>query len=217
MRVKRLSEIEGLKAFPDYGVTDTGEILSIKNPNNQIVLRQSKLKNYNVVYIYSITGIKKCVTVGRTVAQAYLPNLKKSKCIRYKNGNTDDCRVENLEWYHPPRKIKKRRKKRRIKKKVRRTRRIRAKKVVKETTRVLQKTYYVTETEITETIEDDENLIPMEPAILEKFKKVYAAGQMKGYNMPEGREFLHMLLESAIDNYANEKGLRKILYSMENG
>jgi hypothetical protein len=52
---------------------------------------------------------------------------------------------------------------------------------------------------------------------MEKFRKLYSAGQMKGYTMPEGREFFHTLLETAIDNWATEKGLRKILYLMENG
>jgi hypothetical protein len=217
MRVVRLSDIPEFRHFPDYGITDTGQVLSIKNPNKQIVLHQYKLRKYNIVYLYNSVKLRKSIMVGRLVASAFIPNLKKAKVIRYKNGNTDDCSVENLEWYLPARKVKKRRKRRRVKKKIRRTRRVRAKKVVQETTRVLQKTYYTTEIEITETIDDDENLIPIEPMIMEKFRQLYKAGQIKGYNMPEGREFFHTLLETAIDNFANEKGLRKILYAMENG
>lgn len=96
-----------IKEFPDYYVTDTGDVYSrkyqpIRNPNSRI----KKLKPIKNKYGYWTVALHKdkkqqmCL-VHRLVAQAFIPNPEHKTQVNHKNGIRTDDRLENLEWVTP--------------------------------------------------------------------------------------------------------------------
>jgi hypothetical protein len=100
MRSKIVS-INGI-TFPEYYVTDTGEVYSRKmynNPNGRI----RKLKPYvdSTGYprvVLSEHSKPKSIRVHYLVASAFLPKGKNDKCVNHKDGNKQNNNVSNLEW-----------------------------------------------------------------------------------------------------------------------
>lgn len=91
-----------IKDFPDYYVTDNGDVYSRQiyhNPNGRI----RKLKQWTNKFGYKMVdlvkdGKKTHKTVHRLVAQAFIPNLGNKPQVNHKNGIRTDNRVENLEF-----------------------------------------------------------------------------------------------------------------------
>ena len=91
-----------IKDYPEYHVTDTGDIYSRKeyhNPNGRIKkLKPVKQKTGYLHIVLYKNGIGKTFRVHRIVAQTFIPNPLKLPEINHINGIKDDNRVENLEW-----------------------------------------------------------------------------------------------------------------------
>lgn len=81
-----------------YQVSDLGRVRS-KHSGEWKVLRCGTLpKGYLMVNLHQ-DGKRKCVTVHRLVANAFIPNSDETKTqINHKNEVKTDNRVENLEW-----------------------------------------------------------------------------------------------------------------------
>lgn len=62
-----------------------------------------------------------------------------------------------------------------------------------------------------------DEILLMDKKIIKDFKMLYKAVKLKGYSVPTSTEFLNQFLKEAMENYINTRGLRKILYQMENG
>jgi hypothetical protein len=90
-----------IKDFPNYYITDTGEVYSRKiynNPNGRI----RKLKP-NIIHGYEVICLRKnkknfYKLVHRLVAQAFIPNPKNKREVNHKDGVKTNNNVENLEW-----------------------------------------------------------------------------------------------------------------------
>lgn len=66
-------------------------------------------------------------------------------------------------------------------------------------------------------VSKDKDVLLINDDLIEDFKKLYGAVKLKGYSVPTSTEFLNQFLKEAMENYINARGLRKILYQMENG
>lgn len=95
--MKEWREIDG---FPNYMVSNTGEIKSLNynKTGKEKVLIPHKLSNgYLGINLYD--NKRSCyLLIHRVVAQAFLPNPNGHKIINHKDENRSNNLVSNLEW-----------------------------------------------------------------------------------------------------------------------
>lgn len=96
-----------LKDFPDYYVTDTGDVYSrkyqpIKNPMSRIKKLKPILQKTGYLAVALHKNKKQyIITVHRLVAETFIPNPQHKTQVNHKNGIRTDDRLENLEWVTP--------------------------------------------------------------------------------------------------------------------
>lgn len=90
---------EGKEIFGEYIVTKDGQIFS-KKVNRFLTPHPTKS---SITLCFFINGKKVYRTIDRLVAIAYIPNPKGYRFIHHINGNLQDNRAENLEWWYSTR------------------------------------------------------------------------------------------------------------------
>lgn len=91
----RYKQIEG---FPDYYITDQGDVISFKNEEPRILKTFCNRHGHEYVQLSDRWGFKKKLLVHRLVAEAFLSNDEGYPVVRHLNDNPKDNDVENLAW-----------------------------------------------------------------------------------------------------------------------
>ena len=89
-----------IKDFPDYYITDTGDVYS---RNYHHTGRIKKIKTYKNKWGYERIVLSKYnkkthFSIHRLVAIAFIPNPENKPQVNHKNGVKTDNKVSNLEW-----------------------------------------------------------------------------------------------------------------------
>lgn len=88
-----------IKNFPDYKVSDNGEVMSKKGKDYWIKLKGGyDSDGYHIVLLYPPEGKRVTAKVHRLVAEAFIPNPDNKPVVNHLNGSKKDNRVSNLEW-----------------------------------------------------------------------------------------------------------------------
>ena len=87
--------LKQISEFPDYYVSDKGEVYSNKQGR---YLKPTRTDNgYEVVYLSNGSTSKYCI-VSRLVAEAFIPNPENKPCVDHKDNIRHHNWVENLQW-----------------------------------------------------------------------------------------------------------------------
>lgn len=95
-----MSKAFQIKNFPDYYVTDRGDVYSVDyNHTGRIKKMKTGIVSSGYVGV-SLCHDKTIVPrlVHRLVAEAFIPNINNKQQVNHKNGIKTDNRIENLEW-----------------------------------------------------------------------------------------------------------------------
>lgn len=90
-------EIRPVAGFPNYMVTDTGEVITLHGAKPRLLAQSTDGKGYRAVSLrHNRKG--RSFRVHRIVAEAFIPNPSNFPVVRHKDGNPANNRKENLEW-----------------------------------------------------------------------------------------------------------------------
>ena len=201
VRMLPRTSVKGYEFFEGYFICENGEIWSKKRPDSPKIISQHLVHNYPTVRIINKFKVLRTLSPGKIVASAFIENPTKSKLVRYKDGNPSNCNVDNLEWIikHP------RRKKRKvIKRKPRPKKRGPKPKPLNKKTRVRVRTrYYVRK-----------NSIVVGSMICNKIESIKKALAIKAGQEIDSETLIDEILETALNEYIDRRGLKRIIYQL---
>lgn len=91
-----MSKLVRIMGFPNYCVSDAGEVFSLNYNKTGEIKKLKPQKHKNGYLFVNLSG--KIVSLHRLVAKTFIPNPENKPQVNHKNGNKMDNRVQNLEW-----------------------------------------------------------------------------------------------------------------------
>lgn len=89
---------KSLDEFPDYIISNKGNILSLPGKYNGRVLKPRKTKVGHLQVCLQTNGTKKWMYVHRLVALAFLKKKKLCNVVMHTDDNKENNCVQNLKW-----------------------------------------------------------------------------------------------------------------------
>lgn len=86
-----------IKDFPDYYITDRGDVYSRNYSRTGCIKKLTPYKNHKG-YLWLHLGRNKTCYIHRLVAETFIPNPENKSQINHKDGNKENNCVNNLEW-----------------------------------------------------------------------------------------------------------------------
>lgn len=94
-----MGELYTIKGFPDYKITESGDVYSFKVYKSGKKLKPSVRPHaQTVVVLYDQKGERHMLAVSRLVAQTFLSNPNNLPNVVHLNSDRADNRLENLKW-----------------------------------------------------------------------------------------------------------------------
>ena len=97
MKIVRLSDIDGLEDFSNYGIDVEGNLWSFKYKNPKL-RKPVWVGGYLSCRVRDDNGKAKTLYIHKLVALAFLPCDDTSRRVDHKNKDRSDNRLENIEW-----------------------------------------------------------------------------------------------------------------------
>lgn len=93
--------IEEIRPVPGYEelyyISDLGKLYSVVS-GKMVELRSTHKSDWYVTVRLCKNGIQTPTRIHRLVANEFIPNPHKKRCVNHKNGDKTDNRAHNLEW-----------------------------------------------------------------------------------------------------------------------
>lgn len=86
-----------IKEYPDYEISDEGEILSFRKNKNGMIIKGSIAYGYPVVVLTNQNG-SKTFRIHRLVAITFIPNPNNHPQVNHHNDIKTDNYIDNLYW-----------------------------------------------------------------------------------------------------------------------
>lgn len=100
----KIEGFEGLYSISNLGRVKSHFFMQKEKIIKPIIWKKRKERNdtthFAMVTLHNDTNTY-TVAIRNLVAQAFVPNPKKLKGLRHKDGNQLNCKADNLEWYNP--------------------------------------------------------------------------------------------------------------------
>lgn len=90
--------IKQIEGFPQYFVTDDGDVISLRCVNPVKMVGGITLGGYRQVLLAYNLRKYRPILAHRLVAKAFIPNPQNKPCVNHKNANKLDNNISNLEW-----------------------------------------------------------------------------------------------------------------------
>lgn len=97
MNIKRLSEIDDLEDFSEYGIDVEGNLWSFKYKTPKL-RKPVWVGGYLSCRVRDDYGKAKTLYIHKLVALAFIPCDDPSRRVKHKNEDRSDNRLENIEW-----------------------------------------------------------------------------------------------------------------------
>lgn len=92
-----MEEWLNIYGYPDYQVSNTGKVKSLKYGKERILKQGTNEYGYHMVQLFR-DGKYKNMKVHRLVAEAFIPNPYNLPFINHKDENPSNNNITNLEW-----------------------------------------------------------------------------------------------------------------------